>query len=36
MDTTDLMLVALAVGIIWSPLAGFVLLAYAIYKDTND
>lgn len=33
MDTTDLVFMALAVGISWSPFAGFILLTYAIWKD---
>lgn len=33
MSTYDLMLVALAVGVAFSPLAGFAILCYAIWKE---
>lgn len=33
MTTADLMLVALCVGVAFSPFAGFLILCYAIWKD---
>lgn len=33
MNSIDLMLVALCVAVAFSPLAGFAILAYAIWKD---